>query len=135
MILTIVSGNYFVNQVQSAELVQVTGKLIYPSDYLPSMIVCAVSINEQKRLCIKTIEGQSTFSMKVPPDTYMFSAETPDNNNMKAWMTSFHLNCGEPCQDNPIHVLKVKVDKNNVREICPCDWYTKPEMLIFPEQN
>ena len=131
--LAILSGSYFASGVQSVELLEVKGQLIFPSEELPSMIVCAVPLNsEQKqRLCVKTVENKPTFSIKIPPGEYLFSAEIP-NYYKKAWMTSFQLDCGAPCHDNPIHVLKVKV-KNPVTEICPCDWYTKKEDLIFPD--
>lgn len=133
--LAILSSNYFASEVQSAKLIKVTGKLIYPSEDMPAMLVCAVTIDSQKRFCVKTVENQFTFSMEIPPNDYIFSAETSNNPDYKAWMTSFNIDCGTPCGDNPIHVLKVKVERNTVSEICPCDWYTKKEDLIFPPKS
>lgn len=46
----------FNNFVNSQELSIIQGKLIYPSDYLPAMVVCAVNLNSRQRFCLKTKE-------------------------------------------------------------------------------
>ncbi len=111
----------------------VKGKLIYPSDYLPSLVVCATKVNTSQRYCIKTKAGQSTFSMQIPMGKYLFSSETAQSNSLgKAWMTNYNYECGYPCRNNPVQVTQVEVNKFTVNGICPCDWYTKKEKLIFP---
>ena len=131
LLTTIVSTSSHV--VNSQQLAKVEGKLIYPSDYLPSLTVCATAIDSDQRYCIKTKEGQATFSMKIPPNKYIFSAQNDNNSSMIAWMTSFNIDCGAACANNPIHVVRVDVESwRTTTEICPCDWYTQTEKLIFP---
>lgn len=120
------------NGVNSQELSQIEGKLIYPSDYLPAMLICAVNLNSRQRFCIKTEEEDSTFVMKIPYGKYLFSAENIKDSTMKAWMTNFNVECGQPCADNPIHVLTVNINNSLISGICPCDWYTHKDKLIFP---
>lgn len=122
----------FNSSLNAQELSTVQGKLIYPSDYLPAMLVCAVNLNSRQRFCIKTEEEDSTFLMKIPQGEYIFSAEKIDDTTMKAWMTNFNIECGKPCADNPIHVLKINVNNSLISGICPCDWYTDKDKLIFP---
>ena len=123
------------NIAKSQPLAKVEGKLIYPSDYLPSLRVCATTIDSKQRYCVKTKEGQATFSMEIPPNQYMFSAQN-DNSSMIAWMTSFNIDCGAACANNPIHVLRVDVESwRTTTEICPCDWYTQKDKLIFPDSQ
>lgn len=128
-LISTLSFNYSVN---AGFMVMVKGNLIYPSDYLPAMVVCAVNINSKKRYCIKTKEEQSTFSMKIPSGKYLFSAETEDFPDKKAWMTNFNIECGYPCSNNPVYVTIVEIYSGVTTGICPCDWYTDENKLIFP---
>jgi hypothetical protein len=120
------------NVVNSQELSQIEGKLIYPSDYLPAMLVCAVNLNSRQRFCIKTEEKDSKFVMKIPYGKYIFSAENIEDSTRKAWMTNFNIECGQPCANNPIQVLTINVNNSVISGICPCDWYTEKNQLIYP---
>lgn len=120
------------SSVNAQQLSTIQGTLIYPSDYLPAMLVCAVNLHSRQRFCIKTEEKDSTFLMKIPQGKYIFSTEKIDDKTMKAWMTNFNIECGKPCADNPINVLKVDVNNSFISGICPCDWYTEKDKLIFP---
>jgi hypothetical protein len=108
----------------------VKGRLIYPSDYMPAQIVCAVSTSNRKRLCTKTKEGDRGFAMRLPPGRYFISAEA---NGVKAWMTTFNGECGDPCASNEIRAIAVEVDgRDSLDGLCPCDWYTGEANIVFP---
>lgn len=108
----------------------VKGRLIYPSDYVPAQIVCAVSTSNRKRLCTKTREGDKRFVIRLPPGRYFISAEA---NGIKAWMTTFNGECGAPCASNEIRAIAVEVDgRDSLEGLCPCDWYTGEANIVFP---
>lgn len=108
----------------------VKGRLIYPSDYMPAQIVCAVSASNRRSLCTKTKEGDSGFVMRLPPGRYFFYAEA---NGVKAWMTTFNIECGAPCASNEIRAIAVEVDgRDSLDGLCPCDWYTGEANIVFP---
>jgi hypothetical protein len=108
----------------------VKGRLIYPSDYMPAQLVCAVSTSTRMRLCTKTKEGDRGFAMRLPPGRYFFSAET---NGVKAWMTTFNGECGDRCASNEIRAIAVEVDgRDSLDGLCPCDWYTGEAKIVFP---
>lgn len=114
----------------SEQMTLVKGRLIYPSDYMPAQIVCAVSVSNRKRLCTKTKEGDKGFAMRLPPGRYFFSAEA---NGVKAWMTSLNGECGAPCASNEIRAIAVEVDgRDSLDGLCPCDWYTDEDSIVFP---
>lgn len=59
--------------------------------------------------------------MKIPHAEYMFSAKKIDDSTMKAWMTNFNIECGQPCANNPIQVLKVNINNSLMYDIYNCN--------------
>ena len=111
----------------------VSGRLIYPSDWLPPQIVCAVPVDGGNRLCTKVREGQNRFNMQVPVGRYYFSSEY---GNMKAWYTTFDNECGANCGGAPVSARIVKIHEysltpDSVTGVCVCDWYNSGKIL-FP---
>jgi hypothetical protein len=111
----------------------VSGKLIYPSDWFPPQVVCAVPVDGGNRFCTKVREGQSSFSMQLPAGRYYFSSEY---NGVKAWYTTFDNDCGANCGGAPVTARIVIIDEysltpNSVTGICVCDWYNTGN-IMFP---
>jgi hypothetical protein len=108
----------------------VSGKLIYPSADMPSQLVCAVSSVTRQRLCTRTRTGDRTFLLSLPAGRYFFSAEV---GKIKAWMTTFNIECGFPCSRNEVRAIAVDIDgRDTLRGLCVCDWYTNEAEIVFP---
>lgn len=114
------------------QFTNVRGRLQYPSDWLPSQIVCAVPVNGARRICTKSREGAASFSLSLPPGRYFISAEY---GNYKAWYTT-----GTACEgdyrcrprDGAVRAIIVTVEKHpgDIKGICPCDT-TQDSDIIF----
>lgn len=111
----------------------VSGKLIYPSDWLPPQLVCAVPVDGGNRLCTRVKEGQNTFNIRVPVGRYYFSSEYKGS---KAWLTTYDTECGANCGGAPVSARIVRIEEYNlapdsVTGLCVCDWYNTGE-ITFP---
>lgn len=107
----------------------VSGRLIYPSEFMPGQKVCAVSVSDEREVCTYTRPDETKFRLFLPTGDYFFYAQVEEN---RAWFTSFDLECGYPCRNNTVHAILVEVDgRAGLNGICPCDWYTNDDDIIF----
>jgi hypothetical protein len=111
----------------------IQGSLAYPSDYLPSLIVCAQSSikNEDKKYCLQSKEGQRSYSIKVPAGQYyVFVSNIGLQNTTNFYaITGFYtkfVTCGltEKCTNRSPIAVTVKTGQV-VKNIDPKDFYGK----------
>jgi len=112
----------------------VSGRLIFPSDWLPPQVVCAVPVDGGNRLCTRVREGQDRFNMQIPVGRYYFSSEY---RGQKAWYTTFDNECGANCGGAPVSARIVEIHEysltpDSVTGVCVCDWYNSGNIL-FPD--
>ena len=117
----------------------VSGKLIYPSDYIPALKICAEDISTKKKYCIETKQNQLNYQIQLPPSIYYVYAlecsKSYGNNTFckdgylerRAYYTDgsvcgFTNQCSQIVTGNPLPV-KVKPG-DNISGIIP-DWYSR----------
>lgn len=121
----------------------VTGRLGYPSDFIPALAIYAlptsntadgryVTFNEQAGA---TAMGM-TYTMRVPPGTYYFVAyrrDAPAGTNLAGGYTRF-VTCGmqPPCADHSLIPVTVSTGQT-VTDVDIRDWYL-PQGQTFPPQ-
>ena len=118
------------NPVVAQGMGTISGKLIYPSSYMPSQVVCAIETHSLKRFCIRTNEGDRVFSMKIPTGNYYLSSEV---GKLTAWFTTYNVRCGANCSSQKVQaqVVSIRHAGDSARDICVCDWYTPDEQISF----
>lgn len=100
----------------------ISGKIGFPSEYLPEQRVCAVNIQDAKEYCITT--KVQSFKIKVPAGNYnVYAMLTEGDYGYKAYYTEF-IKCGQEndCgSHDPVIVVVSKGEE--VTGIDPIDWY------------
>lgn len=105
----------------------VTGKLSYPSDYLPEdLTVCAREVDSKKTYC-GTEAGMersgSTYSLRLPPGGYHVWAKTKDMAGTKAYYSESVV-CGLDVECKSHKPVTVQLAAGATRKgIDPGDWY------------
>jgi hypothetical protein len=105
----------------------ITGKLSYPSDYIPEdMRVCAERTESPDRNCsaaFKVSNGRRLYTLTVPAGSYRIYAETRAWPGYKAYYTEA-VTCGLGINCSSHEPITVKVASGEKRaEINPQDWY------------
>jgi len=127
----ILSTFKFVDKAQ--ELSTVSGKLCYPSEYLPQGNIVAKDI-ETKELFTQKYPGsdnggKSTFDMELPEGTYIFRYEAGVNENKPdEFLAGYYTQCAtitdRGCLDTEHQLIQVQVSNQSVAEsISLCDFY------------
>lgn len=110
----------------------ITGRLEYPSDYIPAVDVCAEPAEGGAPICTRTKAAlKATFRLRVPAGSYRVFArlvdakEAPDFAGYKAYYSQM-VRCGlhARCKDHTPIVVRVEPGKT-VRDVRPADWYAK----------
>jgi hypothetical protein len=126
----------------------ITGKLSYPSEFLPAMRVVAFSLTDNKAYFIDTAKNQGQFSLSVPAGTYNLvsypyegtagqtgTAEsyTPGGGPFGGGYTQM-VPCGlqAGCEDHSL--LSISVADGQTVTADPGDWYA-PEGAFPPIPN
>jgi hypothetical protein len=115
----------------------ITGKLSYPSEFLPPMRVVAFSLTDQKAYFIDTAKGQGQFSLKVPAGTYYLVSYPYEGNAGNTGQADSYVPGGGPfaggytqmvpcgltagCDDHTL--LPIAVAEGQTITADPGDWY------------
>lgn len=126
----------------------ITGKLSYPSEFLPPMRVVAFSLTDKKAYFVDTPKGQGQFSLNVPAGTYYLVSYPhegiPDNTGQTDSYTlgggpfaggyTQMVPCGlaAGCDDHTL--LPITVTEGQTVTADPGDWYA-PEGTFPPIPN
>jgi len=108
----------------------ITGKMGYPSDYIPrDLQVCAEMLDGKKTFCnAEKNYSENTYELKVPPGSYRVFAQTSQQTGYKAYFTEFVV-CGYDASCPSHKVIVVKVAAGETRsEVHPNDWYADSKM-------
>jgi hypothetical protein len=101
----------------------IQGGLVYDSEELPPLRVCAVRSPDAKEFCVQTLGNTPSFSLNVPEGDYRIYAQTIEGENAgrKAYYTAaVACGLGPECLDRS--PLAVAVKPGEVHEALPHDW-------------
>jgi len=126
----------------------ITGKLSYPSEFLPPMRVVAFSLTDKKAYFVDTAKGQGQFSLNVPAGIYYLVSYPhegiPGNTGQADSYTlgggpfaggyTQMVPCGlaAGCDDHTL--LPITVTEGQTVAVDPGDWYA-PEGTFPPIPN
>ena len=126
----------------------ITGKLSYPSEFLPPMRVGAFSLTDKKAYFVDTAKGQGQFSLKVPVGTYYLVSYTYEGVAGNTGQVDSYTLGGGPfaggytqmvpcglavdCDDHTL--LPIPVAGGQTANADPGDWYA-PEGTFPPMPN
>ena len=125
----------------SSKMGNISGSLVYPSDFIPNQKLCAKEISASLETCIDT-KG-STYTISVSPGVYNVYVKgiLDKDGKLQNWQNLVHYNkyvkdCmmegypGEKCKGNNVpsnfhtEIINVKVEAGkNVENVNPWDWY------------
>jgi hypothetical protein len=119
---------------------RISGRLIYPSDYMPGQKICALSITGLEQRCTKTSDGETKYSIFVPAGDYVVYSETSGE---KTWATNAISCSGSASGQRSTpdsgaayweELVKVTVFhvRGDISDVCPVDYYTWEHQLEFP---
>ena len=108
----------------------ISGKLSYPSDFIPDLIICAEPVTGGKETC-KAVRSnkRGVFSMQVSAGNYYVYAkvanakETSVSPDYRAYFNEF-VRCGSnaSCRDRTKIAVEVKPG-GMAKDVLPADWY------------
>lgn len=119
---------------------RISGNLIYPSDFMPGLRVCAVSLNGLEQRCARTSDGDTQYSIFVPAGDYLVYSEYAGE---KTWATNA-VDCSGNASGRRLtpdsgsayweELVKVSIFRvrGDVPDACPVDYYTWEHQLVFP---
>lgn len=126
----------------------ITGRLSYPSEFLPAMRVVAFSLIDGKAYFVDTAQGERQYSIDVPPGTYyVVSYSHQGNPGTTGQVDSYEISggafaggysqmvpCGLSvgCDDHSL--IPVTVESGKTATADPGDWYA-PEGTFPPMPN
>ncbi|HSJ53299.1 MAG TPA: hypothetical protein VLC52_06080 [Anaerolineae bacterium] len=56
----------------------ITGRLCYPSDYIPAMTIYARNVDSQETASVTTVQNATSYELQVPAGTYVVFAWTAE---------------------------------------------------------
>jgi hypothetical protein len=105
-----------------------SGKLSYPSQGIPPLLVVAFSVDTENYYWVQTAQDQSTYQMDgLPPGAYHVVAYTLPDGKLAGRYDQFYL-CGlhQGCTDS--NWVDVQVQAGAITtDVDPGNWYTGPE--------
>ncbi len=114
---------------------KISGNIGYPSEFLPSQVVCAQEVESWEVFCTEEILGNSyedfagtSYTLELPVGKYYVYAYISDSEDEAylevAYYTKF-VKCGMTveCPSHEYEVVEVKAGKT-LYNIDPVDWYT-----------
>jgi hypothetical protein len=101
----------------------VSGKICYPSDYLPALTLYFESTTDDRLISYQTHEGQSSYAVELEPGSYYAYAWLPED-ILGGGMYSEAVPCGlrVDCTDHSLIPVIVKPKQETIG-VDICDWY------------
>lgn len=107
---------------------KISGRLGFPSDFLPPLKVCAVNTKSGKETCTLSKSDQRKFEIAVSPGTYKVYASLLEKHGKfdtgyKAFYSEY-VKCGIKVSCKSHSPIEVNVlEGNEVGNVDPQDWY------------
>ena len=110
----------------------ISGKICYPSDYLPAMTLYFESTTDDRLISYPTHEGQDSYAIELEPGTYYAYVRLPED-ILGGGMYSEAVPCGleVACTDHSLIPVIVK-SKQETSGVDVCDWYAPPGEVPLP---
>ncbi len=101
----------------------ITGRLSYPSEYLPPMRVCAFELAEATPYCARTGKDQAQYRLDgVPPGDYLVLAFPQEAHALPGGYTGCVRNLNADCRDHDLQPIVVAAGQTTP-DIDPADYY------------
>lgn len=102
---------------------RITGRLSYPSEYLPPMRVCAFELAEATPYCVRTGKDQAQYRLDgVPPGDYLVLAFPQEADALPGGYTGCVRNLDADCRDHDLQPIIVAAGQTTP-DIDPADYY------------
>ena len=101
----------------------ISGRLSYPSEYLPPMRVCAFELAEATPYCVRTGKGQAQYRLEgVPPGDYLVLAFPQEADALPGGYTGCIQDLSAACRDHDLQPVVVAPGRTTL-DIDPADYY------------
>ena len=101
----------------------ISGRLSYPSEYLPPMRVCAFELAEATPYCVRTGKGQAQYRLEgVPPGDYLVLAFPQEADALPGGYTGCIQDLSAACRDHDLQPIVVAAGRTTP-DIDPADYY------------
>lgn len=111
----------------------VSGKLCYPSEFLPAMKVYLQEVTKKTYLSLNTAQNSGTYMFKdVPAGTYIAFAWLPDGGMGGSYSQAVPCGLTVTCNDHSPIQVKVEAGKG-VTGVDICDWYSEKDVPAMPK--
>lgn len=102
---------------------QVSGRLCYPSEFIPPMVLHFLEIDSDQLTSVDHSSGEPSYSVELPAGTYYAFAFRSDVEMGGGGAYTDYIACGaeEGCGDQSLHAFDVPAD-GQVSDIDICDW-------------
>ena len=109
----------------------VEGRICFPSNYIPEMILYLENVNTQETTIVPILETQADFSAPVPPGTYLAYAWLPDLSRGGTYSQAVPCGLTVECKDHSLIEFEVSTGEITP-DINVCDWYGSPKDIPLP---
>jgi hypothetical protein len=110
----------------------VSGKICYPSDYLPALTLYFESTADDRGISYQTHEGQSSYAVELEPGSYYAYAWLPED-ILGGGMYSEAVPCGLRIDCTDHNLIPVIVEpKQETIGVDICDWYAPLGQVPLP---
>jgi len=111
---------------------KVTGKICYPSEWIPPMILYFQSTSNEIVVSLQIEENQDNYTIELEPGTYVAYAWLQDDFTLGGSYSEF-VPCGltVECTDHSLISINVEAGAT-INDIDICDWYGGPDSVPLP---
>jgi len=111
----------------------IRGRLGFPSEYIPPMLVVAFDTTSQEYYTVETQGNQTEYEMDLPPGTYHVLAYVQEEGSDFVGGYSHFVSCGlsVDCADHDL-IDVVVVDGEVTEDVDPVDFYVQPDEVDWP---
>lgn len=102
---------------------RITGRLSYPSEYVPPMRVCAFELAEATPYCVRTGKDQAQYRLEgVPPGDYLVLAFPQEADALPGGYTGCVRDLSADCRNHDLQPIIVAAGQTTP-DIDPADYY------------
>lgn len=108
----------------------ITGKLSYPSEFMPAQRVCALNTKDDAEYCQETLPGTTAYVINVPPgDYWVYAARAEGEPVRQRAYYSEYVVCGLSAECKDHTPITVAAAAGEVAEADPQDWYSPGQII------
>lgn len=110
----------------------ISGKLSYPSEWIPAQRVVAFRLESNDYFYVETIDGQSSYQITdLPEGFYQVIAYVIDGDLSAGYTKAVACGLSVECTDHSLIIVQVS-GGSDITDVAPVDWYA-PEGSFPPD--